>query len=125
MGKLAQTLQTLLPLPSKQFTRHLSFSRLPKLQASKSSPGLRGRVGSSRRLSSAPPKGHLPIRVVNSCASDGLLYFVKTEHLNHPIIVDLLQRAAEEYGYSRAGVLEITCDTDMFEDILYILDSSH
>ncbi|MCO5609433.1 hypothetical protein L7F22_063659 [Adiantum nelumboides] len=117
----------------------MSFSRLPKPDAAQPKPlGLLKRLGSGHTHgqaaavvvaagspTTAPPKGHLPIRVVNpSCASEGLLYFIKAEHLNHPLILDLLQRAAEEYGYSRVGALQVTCDADVLEDILHTLNSS-
>ncbi|KAH7301431.1 hypothetical protein KP509_23G026200 [Ceratopteris richardii] len=130
MGRFVRKLQTLLALPSsKRVTRHLSFSRLPKLESSESSPGFLRRVSSSRQPSSSTrskctaPKGRLPIRIVNACTSDGLLYFIKAEQLNHPLIAELLHQAAEEYGYSRAGILELTCDGDTLEDILSILSS--
>ncbi|KAI5080243.1 hypothetical protein GOP47_0005722 [Adiantum capillus-veneris] len=130
MGRLTRKLQTLLPLPPKPLTTHMSFSRLPKSDAQTKSSCLLKRLGSAHIPQAAattpPPKGHLPIRVVNSsCISDdGLLYFIKAEHLNHPLILDLLQRAAEEYGYSRVGALQVNCDTEMFEDVLSMLDSS-
>ncbi|MCO5575592.1 hypothetical protein L7F22_029394 [Adiantum nelumboides] len=137
MGRLKRKLQTLLPLPgNSRLTTHISFSRLPKpddheVQQPKPLCLLK-RLGSAHTHqaaagspTTAPPKGHLPIRVVNpSCTSDGLLYFIKAEHLNHPLILDLLQRAAEEYGYSRVGALQVTCDADVLEDILHTLNSS-
>lgn len=61
------------------------------------------------------PNGYLPVDVGDEAWSR---YLIKTKHLHHPRIVEMLERSAEEYGYSQSGVLRIRCEAELFESIL-------
>ncbi|KAH6555223.1 hypothetical protein KP509_1Z196900 [Ceratopteris richardii] len=128
---MGRFLRKLAPSSSKRMTRQLSFSHDRKLDSSQSSQGVLRRLISScqlpsrsRRTKCMALKGHLPIRIVDACTSDRLLYFIKVAQLNDPLITQLLQQAAEEYGYSRPGIVEVSCHGETREKILRILNSS-
>lgn len=63
------------------------------------------------------PRGYLPICV---CVGhdEPKRYLIKAKHLNHPLFLDLLERTAQEYGYSHRGILKIVCDVEALEKIL-------
>ncbi|GKD82279.1 auxin-responsive protein SAUR71-like protein, partial [Tanacetum coccineum] len=43
--------------------------------------------------------------------------------LKHPVIINLLNKSAQEYGYEQQGVLRIPCDVVVFERLLEALRS--
>ncbi|CAL9065128.1 auxin-responsive protein SAUR71-like [Musa acuminata AAA Group] len=46
-------------------------------------------------------------------------FVVRTECLNHPLFKMLLDEAEMEFGYSAAGPLELPCDVDLFQKVLW------
>ncbi|KAH6555222.1 hypothetical protein KP509_1Z024100 [Ceratopteris richardii] len=109
MGRVLKKLQSRLAQPSsKRMTSQLrSLSDDRKLD---SSHGVLTRLISSCQ----PP----------SRSTTKFLYIMSVEQLNDPLIAQLLQQAAEEYGYSRPGILEVSCDGATLDKILRILKSS-
>ncbi|KAH7425971.1 hypothetical protein KP509_11G079900 [Ceratopteris richardii] len=87
---------------------HSSFTWLPSVKSDKSS----NQTNSTKR----PPRGYLPVCVGH--AEFAKRYYVKAKHLNHPVFIDLLERTANECGYSHSGVLRLLCDVELFEEVL-------
>lgn len=67
------------------------------------------------------PRGYLPVYV----GDDNMKYMIKAKHLNNPLVADLLERSAEEHGYSQSGALKIWCDAEVFESVLATAAASH
>lgn len=63
------------------------------------------------------PEGHVPVYV----GEEMKLFVINAELLNHPVFVNLLNRAAQEYGYQHEGVLRIPCKVTVFERVLEVL----
>jgi hypothetical protein len=59
------------------------------------------------------PKGHVPM--VTGC---GERVVVPVRLLADPCIAELLDMAAQQYGYGQAGVLRIPCDGDHFRRVV-------
>ncbi|KAM0857877.1 hypothetical protein ACQ4PT_048191 [Festuca glaucescens] len=59
------------------------------------------------------PRGHVPM--VTGC---GERVLVPVRLLAAPCIVELLDMAAQSYGYSQPGVLRITCDAGHFRRVV-------
>ncbi|KAG0460374.1 hypothetical protein HPP92_020266 [Vanilla planifolia] len=67
------------------------------------------------------PEGHVAICVGNRRRR----FVVRAAHLNHPAFHNLLQQAAEEYGFSHPGPLSLPCDEALFFQILRQISSSY
>ncbi|XP_057948332.1 auxin-responsive protein SAUR71-like [Malania oleifera] len=65
----------------------------------------------------AVPQGHLPVYVGEEMER----FVVSAEVLNHPIVVKLLNKSAQEYGYEQKGALRIPCHVLLFERVLEAL----
>ena len=66
------------------------------------------------------PKGSLPVYV----GQDILIRFViDASVLSHPLLAELLEASAHEFGYEHTGALRIPCDVLLFERILNRIDS--
>lgn len=46
-------------------------------------------------------------------------FVVRTECANHPLFKMLLDEAEMEFGYSAAGPLELPCNVDLFQKVLW------
>ncbi|KAK9109625.1 hypothetical protein Sjap_017685 [Stephania japonica] len=69
-----------------------------------------------------PIRGH--IRVCVGKSTNVLCNFdLEANYLNHPLFVALLGLSGEELGYSYEGALRITCEIDLFEYLLDLLES--
>ena len=65
------------------------------------------------------PKGCLPVYV----GQDILIRFViDASVLSHPLLAELLEASAHEFGYEHTGALRIPCDVSLFEKILNRID---
>ncbi|CAN8233725.1 unnamed protein product [Cochlearia groenlandica] len=65
------------------------------------------------------PSGHVPVNVGEEMER----FVVSAELINHRVFVGLLNRSANEYGYTQKGVLHIPCNVFAFERIVEILRS--
>ncbi|AAC17066.1 Auxin-responsive protein SAUR40 [Arabidopsis thaliana] len=70
-------------------------------------------------VASSVPSGHVPVNV----GEDKERFVVSAELLNHPVFVGLLNRSAQEYGYTQKGVLHIPCNVFVFEQVVESLRS--
>ena len=68
------------------------------------------------------PKGCLPVYV----GQDILIRFViDVGVLSHPLLAELLEASAHEFGYEHNGALRIRCDVLLFERILNLINSRY
>jgi SAUR family protein len=63
------------------------------------------------------PRGHFPVYV----GENRTRYIVPISWLEHPQFQNLLQRAAEEYGFNHDMGLTIPCDEDVFESLISLM----
>lgn len=64
-------------------------------------------------------KGRLPIYVGAECKK----YTIRLKQLRNPLMIELLNNSAAEYGYSQSGPLRVICEPAMFEAIFCGLSS--
>ncbi|KAF0932640.1 hypothetical protein E2562_011946 [Oryza meyeriana var. granulata] len=60
------------------------------------------------------PKGYFAVYV----GDEARRFVVPTGYLREPAFRDLMERAADEFGFAQAGGLRVPCDEDDFEDLL-------
>lgn len=60
------------------------------------------------------PKGYFAVYV----GQDSRRFVVPTDYLREPAFRDLMERAADEFGFAQAGGLRVPCDEEDFEDLL-------
>ena len=63
------------------------------------------------------PRGHVPM-VAGCVDGDGERVLVPVRLLRDPCIVELLDMAAQRYGYGQPGVLRIPCDASHFRRVV-------
>uniref|UniRef100_A0A1D1ZLC9 Indole-3-acetic acid-induced protein ARG7 n=1 Tax=Anthurium amnicola TaxID=1678845 RepID=A0A1D1ZLC9_9ARAE len=85
--------------------------RPPPMARTKSWPGPseKGRVA---------PEGCLCVRV----GAGKERFLIKMEYVNHPVFKTLLEEAEMEYGYANEGPLELPCDVDLFQSLLFEIE---
>ncbi|KAK8942500.1 hypothetical protein KSP39_PZI009140 [Platanthera zijinensis] len=75
---------------------------------------------------SRPPRGYVPVLVGDDDEEEVERFFVHVNLINEPYIIQLLEMAAEEFGYSQQGVLRIPCTVQHFrntvDEIIYNSD---
>jgi hypothetical protein len=82
-----------------------------------------GRSGSGRDSDSAPydvPEGYLVVYV----GEERRRFVIKAKYLSHPVFRALLNKSAEEFGYEHKGGLEMACEADFFEHLLWLIESN-
>lgn len=111
LGELSKILN-MQKLSSSSANSH-EFKRLKKLEHQ--FPHVSDdRKRSTRSCRPSTPRGYLPVYV----GDEGKRYLIKAKHLNNPVILELLERWADEYGYSQSGALRLQCDAEIFESII-------
>uniref|UniRef100_A0A0E0ADZ8 Auxin-responsive protein n=1 Tax=Oryza glumipatula TaxID=40148 RepID=A0A0E0ADZ8_9ORYZ len=60
------------------------------------------------------PKGYFVVYV----GEEARRFVVPTGYLREPAFRDLMERAADEFGFAQAGGLRVPCGEDDFEDLL-------
>ncbi|XP_037489646.1 indole-3-acetic acid-induced protein ARG7-like [Triticum dicoccoides] len=62
------------------------------------------------------PAGHVAVCVGGASRR----FVVRAAHLNHPVFLELLRQAEEEYGFrtGSCGPIALPCDEDRFRDVL-------
>ncbi|KAI0497607.1 hypothetical protein KFK09_020839 [Dendrobium nobile] len=64
---------------------------------------------------SLPPQGYVPVLVGDYDDDDDTeRFFVHVNVLKDPSMIELLEMAAEEFGYKQEGVLRIPCKIEYF-----------
>ncbi|XP_019450994.1 PREDICTED: indole-3-acetic acid-induced protein ARG7-like isoform X2 [Lupinus angustifolius] len=48
-------------------------------------------------------------------------FIIRATYLNHPIFVNLLAEAEEEYGFCNHGPLAVPCDEEYFRELLRVM----
>ncbi|KAG0458858.1 hypothetical protein HPP92_021986 [Vanilla planifolia] len=49
-------------------------------------------------------------------------FVVPVEYVNHPLFVELLKEAEEEYGFHQKGAITIPCHVDEFRHVRGMID---
>ncbi|XP_010453133.1 PREDICTED: auxin-responsive protein SAUR71-like [Camelina sativa] len=82
----------------------------------------KARMSSSVRrcVPSDVPSGHVVVYVGSSCRR----FVVRATYLNHPILVNLLVKAEEEFGFANQGPLVIPCEESVFEELIRFITQS-
>uniref|UniRef100_A0A803LIE2 Uncharacterized protein n=1 Tax=Chenopodium quinoa TaxID=63459 RepID=A0A803LIE2_CHEQI len=65
----------------------------------------------------AQKRGYIPI-MVGKCEEEEERFMVPLGWMKHPSIVDLLQLAANEFGYHQQGVIHIPCKPHQFRVVI-------
>lgn len=70
----------------------------------------------------------MPLDVPEGCLAvyvgvEGKRFVVQTEFLHSQVFRVLLKRSEEEFGYEHQGGLRISCEVDLFENLLWQLSS--
>ncbi|KAJ8641858.1 hypothetical protein MRB53_018552 [Persea americana] len=65
------------------------------------------------------PKGHFAVYV----GSDRKRFVVPTSYLKHPLFQQLLDKAAEEFGFDNQSGIVLPCDVSTFEGLISVLAS--
>lgn len=60
------------------------------------------------------PKGYLAIKV-GSREEEKQRFVVPVFYFNHPLFMQLLKEAEEEYGFEQKGTITIPCHVEMFQ----------
>lgn len=68
------------------------------------------------------PRGCIPVLV----GSDGSMerFVVQVKVLREPCIMELLNMAAQEFGYGQQGILRIPCDAEHFRQMIHRISHS-
>ncbi|XP_021756112.1 auxin-responsive protein SAUR71-like [Chenopodium quinoa] len=99
-----------------------------KEQSSSMSPPRYSRLSCEEVMNNNHPrretrKGRVPI-MVGKCEEEEERFMLPLGWMNHPIIVDLLQLSANEFGYHQEGVIHIPCETCHFRLLLENISSN-
>ncbi|CAL4918224.1 unnamed protein product [Urochloa decumbens] len=78
------------------------------------SPG-RGVAGGDDGEEKKVPRGHVPMV---TGGGDGERVLVPVRLLSDPSVAELLDMAAQRYGYGQPGVLRVPCDAGHFRRVL-------
>ena len=80
--------------------------------------------GSYRRISQdsfgqqeTTPKGYLPVYIVGEESEPKRRVLVPVIVFNHPLFVELMNRAAEEFGFDHQGGITIPCPCSDFDSV--------
>uniref|UniRef100_A0A0E0LFB0 Auxin-responsive protein n=1 Tax=Oryza punctata TaxID=4537 RepID=A0A0E0LFB0_ORYPU len=71
-------------------------------------------ASSSPTAGGGVPKGYFAVYV----GEEARRFVVPTGYLREPAFRDLMERAADEFGFAQAGGLRVPCGEDDFEDLL-------
>ena len=71
-------------------------------------------------MAAAVPRGYFAVYV----GAEARWFVVPTSYLRQPAFRDLMERAAEEFGFAQAGGIRIPCREDDFEATVAALDDA-
>ncbi|WVZ60004.1 hypothetical protein U9M48_010080 [Paspalum notatum var. saurae] len=92
----------------------MAWKRKNSGAAGSSSPG---RGAGSAEEEEKVPRGHVPM-VVAGGDDGGERVMVSVRLLSDPCIAELLDMAAQRYGYGQPGVLRVPCDAGQFRRLV-------
>ncbi|XP_044956064.1 auxin-responsive protein SAUR71-like [Hordeum vulgare subsp. vulgare] len=64
------------------------------------------------------PRGCVPVLVVGIGNEECERFVVRVEALRHPLLAELLEMAAQEFGYKQEGILRVPCAVHQFRKAL-------
>ncbi|XWS35935.1 hypothetical protein CRYUN_Cryun20dG0039400 [Craigia yunnanensis] len=67
------------------------------------------------------PKGCLAIKV-GSQGEEQQRFVVPVIYFNHPLFIQLLKEAEEEYGFDQKGTITIPCHVEAFRNVRGLID---
>ncbi|XP_059302206.1 auxin-responsive protein SAUR32-like [Lycium ferocissimum] len=70
------------------------------------------------------PKGFLAINV-GQVEEERQRFVVPVSYFNHPLFIQLLKEAEDEYGFRQKGTITIPCHVEDFRNILENIDKEH
>ena len=68
------------------------------------------------------PKGFMAIKVGQG--EDQQRFVVPVMYFNHPLFIQLLKEAEEEYGFDQKGTITIPCHVEEFRNVRGLIDRS-
>ncbi|CAL9160531.1 unnamed protein product [Musa hybrid cultivar] len=82
------------------------------------------RLGAAKVKAAAemPPKGCMAVRVGQE-GEEQLRFVVPVAYLDHPLFAELLDTAAQEYGFNHKGPIAIPCGVDHFRHVSDVIHS--
>ncbi|XP_062209373.1 auxin-responsive protein SAUR71-like [Phragmites australis] len=83
----------------------------------KSGGGLSPGRGAGADEEDKVPRGHVPM-VAGGKEGEGERVLVPVRLLSDPSIAELLDMAAQRYGYGQPGVLRVPCDAEHFRRVV-------
>ncbi|KAG5601673.1 hypothetical protein H5410_033043 [Solanum commersonii] len=72
------------------------------------------------RIRSRTPKGHFVVYV----GSEMKRFVLPTSYLKNPLFQNLLDKAAEEYGFDNGNIILLPCDESSFRRLIAMLARS-
>ncbi|CAN6317376.1 unnamed protein product [Urochloa humidicola] len=84
----------------------------------KSGGGSPGRGAGGADEEENVPRGHVPMVAGGEGGDDGERVLVPVRLLSDPCVAELLDMAAQRYGYCQPGVLRVPCDAGHFRRVL-------
>ncbi|PKU81082.1 auxin-responsive protein SAUR32 [Dendrobium catenatum] len=79
------------------------------------------RGGGGAKKEAALPKGCMAVRV-GGRGEEMQRFVVPVEYVNHPLFVELLKEAEEEYGFEHTGSIRIPCHVEDFRHVQGVID---
>ncbi|CAL9044788.1 unnamed protein product, partial [Musa banksii] len=82
------------------------------------------RLGAAKVKAAAemPPKGCMAVRVGQE-GEEQRRFVVPVAYLDHPLFAELLDTAAQEYGFNQKGPIAIPCGVDHFRHVSDVIHS--
>lgn len=68
------------------------------------------------------PKGCLAIMVGQQGVEEKQRFIVPVMYFNHPLFMQLLKEAEEEYGFDQKGTITIPCNVEEFRQVQGMID---
>ncbi|GMH08837.1 hypothetical protein Nepgr_010677 [Nepenthes gracilis] len=68
------------------------------------------------------PKGCLAILVGHEGEEKLQRFIIPVIYINHPLFLQLLKEAEEEYGFDQKGPITIPCNVEEFRNVQYMID---
>ncbi|KAK7332711.1 hypothetical protein VNO80_29466 [Phaseolus coccineus] len=82
---------------------------------------VKGFEGKKEGFRGGVPKGCLAIKVGQG--EDQQRFVVPVMYFTHPLFMQLLKEAEEEYGFDQKGTIAIPCHVEEFRNVRGIIDS--
>ncbi|XAR71591.1 hypothetical protein NMG60_11017942 [Bertholletia excelsa] len=66
------------------------------------------------------PKGYMAVTVGQG--EEQQKFFIPVMYINHPLFMELLKEAEEEYGFDQKGPINIPCHVEEFRHVRGLID---